>query len=77
MNGKELSSAKDGHVTIEASGLKFETREDLLQYVDSLLERDVEEVHLSGNTYGVDACRFLGEILLKKKSLKVFYPHSN
>jgi Ran GTPase-activating protein 1 len=60
---------------IKAATLKFESREDILPYLTPLLENpDVEEVHLSGNTYGVEACQFLGEILSTKKNLKVNNP---
>lgn len=63
------------HFAIKAATLKFETREDILPYLKPLIENpDVEEVHLSGNTYGVEACRFLGEVLATKKNLKVCPP---
>jgi hypothetical protein len=66
-------STADGHVfTIKAATLKFETRDDILPYLQPLIDNpDVEEVHLSGNTYGVEACKFLAEILAAKKNLKV------
>ena len=66
-------STGNTHVfTIEAATLKFETREDILLYLQPLINNpDVEEVHLSGNTYGVEACKFLGEVLSTKKNLKV------
>jgi Ran GTPase-activating protein 1 len=58
--------------TIKAATLKFETREDILPFLKPLIEsHDVEEVHLGGNTYGVEACKALGEILATKKNLKV------
>ena len=60
---------------IKAATLKFDTREDILPYVKPLIENaDVEEVHLSGNTYGVEVCKFLAEILSTKKNLKVHTP---
>jgi hypothetical protein len=69
-------STADAHVfTIKAATLKFETRHDLLPYLTPLIENpDVEEVHLSGNTYGVEACEFLGQVLSTKKNLKVLFP---
>ena len=69
-------STADAHVfTIKAATLKFETRRDLLPYLTPLIENpDVEEVHLSGNTYGVEACEFLGQVLSTKKNLKVLFP---
>ena len=61
--------------TIKAATLKFDSREDILPYLKPLIENpDVEEVHLSGNTYGIEACQLLGEILSTKKSLKVPHP---
>jgi Ran GTPase-activating protein (RanGAP) involved in mRNA processing and transport len=68
-------STADSHIfTIKAATLKFETRHDLLPYLTPLIENpDVEEVHLSGNTYGVEACEFLGQVLSTKKKLKVLF----
>jgi len=61
--------------TIKAATLKFESRADISQYLKPLIENpDVEEVHLSGNTYGIEACQYLGEILSTKKNLKVRFP---
>jgi Ran GTPase-activating protein 1 len=66
------SSADPLCFTIKAATLKFDTRDDILPYLRPLIENaDVEEVHLGGNTYGVEACEFLGEILATKKNLKV------
>jgi hypothetical protein len=65
-------STADPHVfTIKAATLKFDTRESLEPYVTPLIENPVEEVYLSGNTYGIEACAYLGEILAKKTSLRV------
>lgn len=65
-------STADPHVfTIKAATLKFDTRESLEPYVTPLIENPVEEVYFSGNTYGIEACAYLGEILAKKTSLKV------
>ena len=61
--------------TIKAATLKFDSRDDILPYLKPLIENpDVEEVHLSGNTYGIEACKVLGEILSTKKNLKVRHP---
>jgi Ran GTPase-activating protein 1 len=66
------SSADPLCFTIKAATLKFDNRDDILPYLKPLIENaDVEEVHLGGNTYGVEACKLLGEILATKKSLKV------
>src|SRR5579859_3882068 len=66
------SSADPLNFTIKAATLKFDSREDLLPYLKPLIENDdVEEIHLGGNTYGVEACQLLGEILGTKTKLKV------
>ena len=58
--------------SIKAATLRFDTRDEIEPYLIPLVENpDVEEVHLSGNTYGIEACKFLGEILYAKKKLKV------
>jgi len=70
------SSKEESRVfAIKAATLKFDTREEILPHIKPLIDNpDVEEVHLSGNTYGVEACKFLGEVLSTKKNLKVHYP---
>lgn len=69
------STADPLRFTIKAATLKFDSRDDILPYLKPLIENpDVEEVHLSGNTYGIEACQFLGEILSTKKKLKVVIP---
>ena len=69
------STADPLRFVIKADTLKFNTREDILPYLKPLIENpDVEEVHLSGNTYGVEACQALGEVLSTKKNLKVCHP---
>jgi Ran GTPase-activating protein 1 len=66
------STADSRRFTIKAATLKFDTREDILPYLKPLIEStDVEQVHLSGNTYGVEACQCIGEILSTKKNLRV------
>lgn len=58
--------------SLEGKGLKLDTAADVDAHVAALRENDaVEEVRLLGNTYGVEACKVLGEILATKKSLKV------
>ena len=75
MSTTDLSSppsTADPHIfTIKAATLKFDTRESLEPYVTPLIENPVEEVYLSGNTYGIEACAYLGEILARKTTLKV------
>jgi len=62
--------------TIKADLRKFDTRADIEPFLKPLIENpDVEEIHLSGNTYGVEACEYLGEVLATKKKLKVLLLH--
>jgi Ran GTPase-activating protein 1 len=66
------SSADPLVFKIKAATLKFETQKDIEPYLKPLIETPhVEEVHLSGNTYGVEACKFIGQVLSTKKALKV------
>ncbi|KEY66146.1 hypothetical protein S7711_05316 [Stachybotrys chartarum IBT 7711] len=58
--------------SLEGKGLKLDTAADIDAHVAALRENDVvEEVRLLGNTYGVEACKVLGEILATKKTLKI------
>jgi hypothetical protein len=58
--------------SLEGKGLKLDTAADLAPHIESLRSMsDVEEVHLQGNTLGVEACKALGEVLETKKSLQV------
>jgi len=71
--GQPSSSSKgESKFVIKAATTKFDTREELLPHIEPLIDNpDVEEVHLSGNTYGIEVCKFLGEVLSAKKNLKV------
>ncbi|KAH7328622.1 hypothetical protein B0I35DRAFT_473306 [Stachybotrys elegans] len=58
--------------SLEGKGLKLDSAADIESHIAALRANDaVEEVRLLGNTYGVEACRVLGEVLATKKSLKV------
>ena len=58
--------------SLEARGLKLDTAEDLEPHIAELRAMDdVEEVRLLGNTFGVGACKLLGEVLATKKALRV------
>lgn len=58
--------------TLEGKGLKLTTAEDVEPHIKSLRAMtDVDEIHLQGNTLGIEACKALGEVLETKKSLKV------
>ncbi|CAG8615001.1 5715_t:CDS:2, partial [Dentiscutata heterogama] len=58
--------------TIAGKGLKLNTAEDVQEYVNSILElKNLEEVVLSGNTFGVEAAQAIAMTIKKKDSLKI------
>jgi len=59
--------------SIKGLGLKLDTAEHIQPHLDALkaLGEGVEEIHLGGNTLGVEACKALAEVLPTLKSLKV------
>ncbi|KAF9101866.1 hypothetical protein BGX27_011295, partial [Mortierella sp. AM989] len=58
--------------TIEGRGLKLESAADVQEFIDTIEKMDeLEDVILSGNTFGVEACRALAAALAKKPLLKL------
>ncbi|TQV95670.1 hypothetical protein V2A60_000858 [Cordyceps javanica] len=57
--------------SLEGKGLKLTTAADVEPHIADLRANDVEEVHLLGNSLGIEACKVLGEVLATKKNLKV------
>src|SRR5690554_4973088 len=58
--------------TIEGRGLKLDSAADVQEFIDTISGMDeLENVILSGNTFGVEACRALAAALAKKPLLKV------
>ena len=58
--------------SIRGQGLKLDTKADIEPHLKTLRGmKDVEEVHFSGNTLGVEASEALAEVLKDLKSLKV------
>lgn len=53
--------------------LKLDTRLDIEPYLKQIDVDTTEEIHLSGNTIGVEAAEALGEVLKTMKTLKVNY----
>jgi Ran GTPase-activating protein 1 len=62
--------------SIKGKGLKLTSAADIQPYIDELvaLGPDVEEVHLGGNTLGIEACESLAKVLEGLKKLKVSSP---
>ena len=58
--------------SIEGKGLKLDTAEDVEEFVNSILEiENLEQVTLSGNTFGVEAAQAIAEALKGKNTIKV------
>lgn len=68
-----VTSSSNGVFSIHGKGLKLTSREDAEPYVAALREmgNDVREIHLGGNTLGVEACEALAEVIKTKSSLEV------
>ncbi|CAI2183072.1 8261_t:CDS:2 [Funneliformis geosporum] len=58
--------------SIEGKGLKLDTAEDVQEFVTSILEiENLEQVTLSGNTFGVEAAQAIAGALKKKNTIKI------
>lgn len=58
-------------LSLHGKGLKLNTREDIVPYLQDIDATLLEEIHLGGNTIGVDASQALAEFLAKTQVLKV------
>jgi Ran GTPase-activating protein (RanGAP) involved in mRNA processing and transport len=58
-------------LSLHGKGLKLNTREDIVPYLKDIDPTLLEEIHLGGNTIGVDASQALAEFLAKTQVLKV------
>lgn len=61
-------------LSLHGQGLKLNTRDDIQPHLANIDPANVAEIHLGGNTLGVEAAEALGEFLAKATSLKVT-PH--
>jgi Ran GTPase-activating protein (RanGAP) involved in mRNA processing and transport len=59
------------NLSLHGKGLKLNTREDILPYLKDIDATLLEEIHLGGNTIGVEASQALAEFLAKTQVLKV------
>lgn len=57
--------------SIQGSGLKLDTRADILPILADYDPAVVEEIHFGGNTIGIEASQALAEFLGKTQVLKV------
>lgn len=58
--------------SLVGKNLKLNSKADIQPHLDELNQiPNLEEVHLGGNTLGVEACQALADVLKTKHSLKV------
>ena len=57
---------------IRGQSLKLDTAEDVVPLLEGFDPASVEEVHLGGNTIGVEAAQEFAKFLKKTQNLKVF-----
>ena len=57
--------------SIHGKGLKLDTRADIEPYLREIQPEVLEEIHLGGNTIGIEAAQALAEVLQKATQLRV------
>lgn len=58
--------------SLVGKNLKLNSKADIQPYLDELNRTvDLQEIHLGGNTFGVEACQALADVLKTKHTLKV------
>ena len=58
-------------LTLHGKGIKLDTRADIEPYLKDVDPTIIEEIHVGGNTIGVDASEALAEFISKTTVLKV------
>ena len=61
--------------SIHGKGLKLDTRADIEPYLREINPEVLEEIHLGGNTIGIEAAQALAEVLQKASKLRVRLLH--
>lgn len=66
-------SSSSNVFSLKGRGLKLTSAADIQPYIDELiaLGPDVQEIHLGGNTLGIEACESLSNVLKDLKKLQV------
>jgi Ran GTPase-activating protein 1 len=57
--------------SLKGKALKLDTREDMEKHLAGVDPAIIEEIHLEGNTIGVDASKALADWMAKASKLKV------
>jgi len=66
-----MASTSTKVFSLQGKSLKLDSRSDIEPYLKGVDPTVIEEVHLGGNTIGVEAAKALAEFLQKTTSLKV------
>lgn len=66
-----MASTSTRVFSLQARGLKLDSRSDIEPHLKGVDPTIVEEIHLGGNTIGVEAANVLAEFLEKTTILKV------
>jgi Ran GTPase-activating protein 1 len=56
-----------------SKSLKCDTHQDVVFILDEISKLFLSEIHLSGNTFGVEACQAIAKGLKDQQDLKVFF----
>lgn len=57
--------------SLQGKGLKLDTRADIDPYLHGVDPTRIEEIHLGGNTLGIEAAEAVADFLKKTEVLKV------
>jgi hypothetical protein len=63
-------------LSLNGKGLKLDTRADVEPWIKDIDPTTIEEIHMGGNTIGVDAATTLADFLAKANNLKVCMYHT-
>lgn len=63
-------------LSLLGQGLKLDSRADIETHLAGIDPTAIEEIHLGGNTIGVEASQALGDFLAKTTRLRVRYTNS-
>lgn len=71
------TQSSSGIFSLHGQGLKLTSNDEAAPYCSLLdgMGQDVTEIHLGGNTLGVEACRAFAHVIRTKKQLKVSVVH--
>ena len=66
-----MASSSTKVFSLQGKGLKLDSGSDIELHLKGVDPAIIEEIHLGGNTIGVEAAKSLAEFLVKATALKV------